>query len=220
MGLTAVGLNALGEWTLWQFVGLFGVIEAGSGLANVVTPNLWAMPVLEQETSARTKTVLALETLGLAHWGGLARTLAGIVMIAVAGQHEGFAATSVLLLPMILVIALLQIGLSAVIARGGVALHRYDVLQVTLNWYREIPVPPISLSASMLQFVLSLITLPAISILRPGVLYQPELAPASDAVIILTGVTLLTVIAGLAAWYPRIAVRAPREQQQEAEARA
>ncbi len=220
MGLTAVGLNALGEWTFWQFVGLFGVIEAASGLANVVTPNLWAMPVVEQETSARTKSVLAFEMLTLAHWGGLARTIAGIVMIAAAGQHEGFAAASLLLLPMILAIAVLQIGVSTVMARAGVAWHRYDVLQITLNWYKEIPVPPISLSASALQFVLSLVTLPAISILRPGVLYQPELAPALDGLLLLTGFTLLTVVAGLAAWYPRIAVRAPREQQREAEARA
>jgi hypothetical protein len=220
MALTAIGLNALGEWTVWQFVGLFGVVEAASGLANVVTPNLWAMPVLEQETSARTKTVLALETLTLAHWGGIARCLAGAAMIVAAGQHEGISGQTILVLPLIAVIAWLEVALSALMARGGVAWHRYDVLQVTLNWYREIPVPPISLSASALQFVLSLITIPAISVLNPSVLYQPELAPSVSGLAYLVVFSIVATAVGLVAWYPRIALRAPREQQQEAEARA
>jgi hypothetical protein len=37
---------------------------------------------------------------------------------------------------------------------------------------------------------------------------------------VLLGVTLLTAVIALAAWFPRISIRAPREQQQEAEARA
>jgi hypothetical protein len=220
MALTAIGLNALGNWTLWQFVGLFGIVEAASGLANVVTPNLWAMPVLEQETSSRTRTVLALETLALAHWGGLARTLAGCVMIAAAANHAGISPQAALVVPLVLVIALLEIALSAVIARGGVAWHRYDVLKVTLDWYDRIEVPPLSLSASMLQFILSLITIPAISILKPGVLYQPELAPAAEAFVWLAAATVVCTVLALAVWLPRVSVRAPREQQQEAEARA
>lgn len=220
MLLTALGLNALGEWTTWQFVGLFGIVEAASGLANIVTPNLWAMPVVEQETSKRTRSVLALETLTLAHWGGLARTFAGIVMIGAAGWNEGFGAPTVLLIPLCLVIAWLQAGLSAVIARAGVAYHEYDVLQITLNWHREIELPPISLSASALQFVLSLITIPAISVLAPSVLYQPEIGPSAEALAVLTAFTILVTLVAFATWYPRIAVRAPREQQQEAEARA
>lgn len=220
MTLTAIGLNALGEWTIWQFVGLFGVVEAASGLANVVTPNLWAMPVLEQETSNRTRTVLALETLRLAHWGGLARTLAGVVMIAAAGYHAGVGPASILLLPLVLCIAWLQVAISAVMARGGVAWHRYDVVKVTLDWYDRIEVPPISLSASALQFVLSLITIPAISVLQPGVLYQPELAPSTGSLGWLIGFTLLCTVVALLAWFPRISLHAPREQQQEAEARA
>jgi hypothetical protein len=220
MTLTAIGLNALGDWTIWQFVGLFGVVEAASGIANIVTPNLWAMPVLEQETSNRTRTVLALETLKLAHWGGLARTLAGVVMIAVAGYHEGVSAQSALLLPLIVVVAWLEIVLSAVMARGGVAWHKYDVLKVTLDWYDRIEVPPISLSASALQFILSLVTIPAISVLAAGVLFQPELAPSAEGLLWLSAFTLVCTVVALATWFPRISVRAPREQQQEAEARA
>jgi hypothetical protein len=218
--LTAIGLNALDQWTTWQFIGLFGVVEAGSGLANLVTPNLWAMPVIEQETSHRTRTVLALETLGLMHWGGLARTLAGTAMIGAAAFHEGIGPGTALVLPLCLLIGWLQVVLSALLARGGVAAHDYDVLQITLNWHRQIDLPPISLSASALQFCLSLITLPAVSILAPAVLYRLELAPAPEALAWLTAACVLATAAAIAAWYPRIAVKAPREQQQEAEVRA
>jgi hypothetical protein len=72
----------------------------------------------------------------------------------------------------------------------------------------------------MLQFVLSLVTIPAISVLQPPVLYRPELAPTPGDLVVLLGVTLLTAVIALAAWFPRISIRAPREQQQEAEARA
>lgn len=218
--LTAVGLNAMGDWTIWQFIGLFGIVEAGSGLANVVTPNLWAMPVVEQETSHRTKSVLALDTLMMPHWGGLARTVAGVVMIGAAGYEAGIGVATPLLLPMILLVALVQVGLSALIARGGVTAHAYDVIQVTLNWYREIKVPPISLSASALQFCLSIITIPAISVMRPGAIYQPEIGPASATLFWLAVGTLVFCLAGFASWYPRIARHAPREQREEAEVHA
>lgn len=218
--LTAIGLNVMGDWTIWQFIGLFGIIEAGSGLANVVTPNLWAMPVVEQETSQRTKTVLALDTLLMPHWGGLARTGAGVVMIGAAGYEAGTGGATAWLLPMVLLVAMAQVGLSALIARGGVIGHAYDVVQVTLNWYREIRVPPISLSASALQFCLSIITIPAIAVLRPGAMYQPEIGPSAGALTWLAVATLIFCLAGFASWYPRIARHAPREQREEAEALA
>lgn len=216
--LTAVGLNALGEWSQWQFVGLFGVVEMGSGIANVITPNLWAMPVVEQETSKRTQTVLALDTLLIPHWGGLARSVAGLAMIGAAGWHEGFGPATSLLVPLCLAIAALQLGLSALTARAGVALHKYDVVGVTLNWFKEIRVPPISLSASALQFVLNLITIPAMSVLSPGALYQPEIGPSVGGLNILTAVTIAAAAGGLLAWWGRIARRAPREQRVETEA--
>lgn len=218
--LTAIGLNALGDWSIWQFIGLFGLVEAGSGLANLITPNLWAMPVVEQETSNRTRTVLAVQTLALLHWGGLARTAAGAVMIVAAAYQSGVHSSFVLLPAAIGLIAWLQVALSALLARAGVAWHDYDVVQMTFNWYRTFELPPISLSASALQFALSLITIPAITVLRPGVLYQPGMGIPSATVLLLALATLLTTVLALAAWYPRISLRAPAEQLQEAEARA
>jgi hypothetical protein len=178
------------------------------------------MPIVEQETSRRTRSVLALKTLTLAHWGGLARSLAGVAIFIAAGWHEGFSPASALILPLCILIAWLQIALSAILARLGVIFYRYDVLQVTLNWHRQIDLPPLSLSASALQFCLGLITIPAISVLRPGALYQPEIGPPLDGLAFLTAAAAVTTIAALGAWYPHIRIHASQEQQQEAEARA
>ena len=38
--VTVTALGGAAPWSRWQFVGLFGVIEAASGLANVITPNM------------------------------------------------------------------------------------------------------------------------------------------------------------------------------------
>jgi hypothetical protein len=39
--LTATVLGGIAPWTRWQFIGLFGVVEVASGLANVLSPNIW-----------------------------------------------------------------------------------------------------------------------------------------------------------------------------------
>ncbi len=218
--LTAIGLNALDGWTTWQFVGLFGIVEAGGGLANVITPNLWAMPVVEQETSKRTRTVLALDILMMPHWGGFARSGAGIAMIVLAGIQEGFGPATALLPVLCVIVALLQISLSLLIARGGVERPDYDVLQITLNWYKAIDLPPISLSASALQFFLSLITIPAVTVIAPGAIFQPEIGPSALTLASLSIATVVATVLGLAAWNGRYARHAPREQLEEAEARA
>jgi len=65
--LTMTALGGLAPWTRWQFVGVFGVIEAASGLANVITPNVWHLPIAELETRRRTEVKLAMSALLLPH---------------------------------------------------------------------------------------------------------------------------------------------------------
>ena len=79
---TAAALGGVEPWTGWQFVGAFGVIEAASGLANVISPNIWRLPVAELQTNERTDVKLAASALLLPHWGGLARFGAGLVCLA------------------------------------------------------------------------------------------------------------------------------------------
>jgi hypothetical protein len=187
--VSLVALRALGgvaPWSHWQFIGAFGVLEAASGIANVISPNVWRLPVAQLQTSERTQIGLAGSALLIPHWGALARFGAGAVLMAVAAWHEGLALASVALIPLVLALAWLVLVISA----------------------------------SVLQFLLSISTIPAAKLLDPTVLYQPELAPSLEA---LLAVLIASAISGVLVyllWSGRIAATAPAEQQREAEEHA
>jgi hypothetical protein len=218
---TVTALGGLGPWSAWQFVGAFGVLEAGSGLANVISPNIWRLPVAELQTSRRTEVKLAASALLLPHWGGLARCAAGLVCLGLAAWHEGVAATSVALVPFVLAIAWSILALSALLARVGVARPDLDVFQLIVRWgRRERELPPVSIGASVLQFLLSIVTIPAVKLLAPSVLYQPELAPSVSALLVSAVVSAVLLVLVLVLWSGRIELRARAEQQREAESHA
>src|SRR6185312_23811 len=79
--VTATALGGIAPWTRWQFIGMFGVVELASGLANILSPNIWRLPVAELRTSKRTDVKLAASALLLPQWGGLARTGAGLAFV-------------------------------------------------------------------------------------------------------------------------------------------
>lgn len=216
--ITAAALGGLAPWSRWQFIGMYGVIETASGLANVITPNIWRLPIAELQTSDRTDVKLAASTLLLPHWGGLARSAAGLVCLALAAWHEGLGPASAGLVPFVLALAWSIIAASAVLARAGVARPDLDVVQFVVRWgRRETETTPISIGASVLQFLLSVATIPVVKLLQPSVLYQPELGP-SPATLLFTLVMAAALFVVLyASWSGHIDVRAPREQQREAE---
>jgi hypothetical protein len=219
--LTITALGGLGEWSNWQFAGLFGVIEAAGGLANIIVPNIWRLPVAELQTSARTRIKLAASTILIPHWGGAARSAAGLLLMGVAAGQEGLGPASIGLVPLLLAVSVVIVGLSAIVARAGVARPNVDVVQFVVRWNRkEHELPAISLGASVVQFCLSLITIPAVKTLPPGALYQPELGPSTEALLVSVGSA--AVITGLvyALWGSRVDWHAPREQQREAEEHA
>ncbi|HWN22552.1 MAG TPA: hypothetical protein VNP93_11305, partial [Gaiellaceae bacterium] len=169
--LTVTALGGVAPWTRWQFIGAFGVIEAASGLANVISPNIWRLPIAELETSGRTDVKLAGSALLLPHWGGLARCGAGLVCMAVAAWQEGLGPASVGLVPLVLALAWSILALSAALARAGVARPDLDVFQFVVRRGRqEKELAPVTLSASLLQFLLSIATIPAAKLLPPSVL--------------------------------------------------
>jgi hypothetical protein len=217
--VTAAALGGVEPWTRWQFVGMFGLLEAASGLANVISPNVWHLPVTELQTSDRTDVKLAGTALLLPHWGGLARTAAGVVCLAAAAwQESGVGAPTLGLVPLVLALAWTILALSAVFARAGVARPDVDVVQFVVRWgRRETEMRPLSVGASVLQFLLSIATIPAVKLLPPSVLYQPELGPSAIALLVslATAVALLVLVYAL--WSDRIDWEAPREQQLEAE---
>jgi hypothetical protein len=214
-------LGGLEPWSSLQFVGAFGVIEVASGLANVLSPNLWRLPVAELETSERTEVKLAWSTLALPHWAGLARCAAGVVCIGIAAYDVGLAPVSVLLVPLVFALAWTILALSAVLARIGVERPNLDVVQFVVRWGgRENESRPISIGAAVLQFLLSVATIPIVKLLPPSVLYQPELGPSGAALLITLVLSVAFVPLVYFSWWNRIDWQAPREQQREAEEHA
>jgi hypothetical protein len=216
--VTVAALGGLAPWSRWQFIGLFGALEAASGLANVVSPNIWRLPVAELQTSERTDVKFAASAVLLPHWGGLARAAAGLVCLAIAAWHDGLGPVSAALVPFLLALAWSILALSAVLARAGVARPDVDVLQFVVRWgNREKELPPISIGASVLQFLLAIATIPAVKLLSPSVLYQPELGPSPRALLLVVAVAAALFALVYVLWSGRIELRAPAEQQREAE---
>jgi hypothetical protein len=216
--VTAAALGGVAPWSRWQFIGLYGVIEAASGLANVISPNIWRLPVAELQTSARTEVKLAASALLLPHWGGLARFAAGLVCVALAAWQEGLGPASAALVPFTLALAWSIVALSAVLAWAGVARPDIDVVQFVVRWgRRENEMPPISVGASVLQFLLSVATIPAVKALPPSVMYQPEIGPSTEALLVTLVATAALCVLVYVLWSGRIEVEASAEQQREAE---
>jgi hypothetical protein len=216
--VTAAALGGLAPWSRWQFIGIFGVIEAASGLANVISPNIWRLPIAELHTSKRTDVQLAASALLLPHWGGLARSAAGLVCVALAAWQEGIGPATAALVPFVLALAWWVLAISSVLARAGVARPDLDVVQFVVRWGgREREVTPISIGASVLQFLLSITTIPVVKVFPPSILYQPEIGPSPGALLLAIAVSVALVPLVYVLWSGRVEVRAAPEQQREAE---
>jgi hypothetical protein len=216
--VTATALGGVAPWSRWQFVGMYGILEVANGLANIISPNIWRLPVAELRTSRRTQVTLAASAMLLPHWGGLARSVAGLVLIALTAREVGVGPATAGLLPFTLMLAFAILALSTVLAWFGVARPDIDVVQFVVRWgLREKELPPISIGASVLQFSLAIATIPAVKIFPPSVLYQPEIGPSPAALLCALGLSV--VLGGLAylLWSGRVEWRAPAEQQREAE---
>lgn len=219
--LTMTALGGLAPWSRWQFIGAFGAIEAASGLANVISPNIWRLPVAELQTSKRTDVKLAGSALLLPHWGGLARSGAGVVCLAIAAWQEGLGPASVALVPFVLALAWLILAISAVLARAGLARPDLDVVQLVVRWgRREKEIPPVSISAAVFQLLLSMTTIPVAKLLPPSALYQPELGPSWNALLLALALSAALTVLVYVLWSGRIELDAPPEQQREAEKHA
>jgi hypothetical protein len=216
--VTATAVGGVAPWSRWQFIGMFGAVEAASGLANVISPNIWRLPIAELQTSERTDVKLAASALLLPHWGGLARSVAGVVWIALAAWQEGVGSASAALVPFVLALALSILAISAALARAGVAWPEIDVLQFVVRWgKREKELAPISIGASVFQFLLSVATIPVAKLLAPSVLYQPEIGPSAKALLLAVAVSVALLALLYVLWSGRIELSAPAEQQREAE---
>jgi hypothetical protein len=217
--LTLLVLGGLGEWTPMQFVGVFGLFEIATAVAFVFAPNIWRLPVMEAETSDRTKIRLAASVTFIPHWAGAAKAIAGFAMVGVAAWSEGLAPASLGLIPLAAGTAVLVLGISAAVARWGVARPDLDVVTFVLRRpkHEERVLPGISISSSLVQIVLGAIDLPIVTLLPPSALYQPELAPSVQLLVGTLIGAAASVVTALLAWRGRITRRAPQAQQRNAE---
>jgi hypothetical protein len=219
--VTVTALGGVAPWSRWQFIGAFGALEAASGLANVISPNIWRLPIAELQTSERTDVKLAGSALLLPHWGGLARCGAGVVCLALAAWQEGLGPASAALVPFVLALAWSILAISAVLARAGVARPDLDVVQLVVRWgTREKELAPVSIGAAVFQFLLSIATIPVAKLLPPSVLYQPELGPSLSTLLVALAASALLLALVYVVWSDRIELGASPEQQREAEEHA
>jgi hypothetical protein len=211
-------LSGIEPWTDRQFVGLFGFIELGVGLAYLFAPNAWRLPVAEANTP-RTDIRLAASTVLIPHWIAVAKALGGAIMLGYAAIGEGVGLATLGLPLAVLFLAISFLALSVAVARLGVARPDLDVFFVTIRrpGGTAYELPGFTITGMSMQLLSNFGVFPAVELLKPTALYQPELGP-SPGLLLALGVAagLLCAVAWLA-WRGRITVRAPREQEREAE---
>ena len=217
--LTLVVLGGLGDWSGAQFVGFFGLLEFSTGIAFIFGPNAWHLPVVAAETKPGERTRLSLSILGIPHWAGGVKSIAGSGCLAYALAHEG-AGVATLGLPVIVAcIIAFCLGTSVLVARWGVAHPEHDVFQFILKrpGHADQTLPGLSISAMSLEALFNIGTFPGIKVLPPSVLYRPELGPSREFLMWSLGAAFAAIVAALVAWWGRFSLRAPLEQQRHAE---
>ena len=195
-----------GPWPITQFVGLIGVIETGAGLANLSAANLWHLPVQQLHQ----RSPVDLRSLRQPHWESLGRVAAAVLFLLAALLSEGASPDSILLLPLVLLTAGVLFATSAIASWLGVRWPETDVLQLSLRWReRDHTLPALSLSASILQFLMVVGALPLMRALPRSTLFRPEFAPTTGLLLtmLVLGVVLLAVAALL--WLRHVDSGAP-----------
>jgi len=217
--LTILILGGLGAWSPAQFIGVFGIFEIATGIAFVVCPNAWRLPVVSVDSGRGHRTALAASTIFIPHWAGGAKSLAGLAMVAGVAASEGAGWATLGIIPLSLATAVFVTATSIAASRFGVLRPDLDVVRFTIHRPRreDRRLPGMSLTASFLQIVLGAFTLPAIKVLPPSAFYQPEIGPSAAVVGWMSLAALLAVVGVFAVWRGALTVQAHPAQQLEAE---
>jgi hypothetical protein len=189
-------LGGLGEWSNWQFIGFFGCLELGVGLASIVGPNIWQLPVQQANKARGSALRLTAAALLTPQWEAVAKVLAGLAMVGAAGRTEGFSTASLTVIPGVILVAAAVLALSLVVARCGVARPDVDVVSFVVRrpGHPDWEVPALSLGGVVIQVVTQFGLFPLVELAPPSILYHPWLAPSEDLLL-----SILLVAAGLVA---------------------
>ena len=217
--LAILAIGGLGEWTGRQFIGFFGMLELATGIAFIFGPNIWRLPVAEANTGDRTRVRFAASTILIPHWGAGAKSLAGLAMLAYAAADAGIGPATAGLPVLVLLVVLGVLALSAAAARFGVARPDLDVIQMVIRRpnHEDQELPGISITGMIIQLVINIGAFPAVKILSPSVFYRPEIGPSPELLAVELAITAVAMLVAWLIWRDRLAWRAPREQQREAE---
>jgi hypothetical protein len=215
-----LAIGGLGQWSGWQFIGFFGLLEVATGIAFVFGPNVWRLPVAEANTSNRTAIRFAASTIFIPHWAAGAKCIAGLAMMCFAASRSGVGPATIALPILAGLIAVGVLALSAAVARLGVARPDLDVLHLVIKrpGRSDLALPGISIGALLIQLLINVGAFPAVKLLPPDVFYRPEIGPSPSMLIASAIVAIILLIAAAVVWQGRVCWRASHEQQREAEA--
>jgi hypothetical protein len=226
--LTVAAIGGRGEWTIWQFVGLFGLLEGATGIAMILGPNAWQLPVRQAEAEDR-RVTLSLSSLLIPHWAPGVKTASGFALMLAAIVVEGVGPATLGAPLLVVAITTGSLALSVLVARFGVARPDLDVLGIIVRrpGRTDRELPGMSVGALCVQILLNILTIPAVKLFPPTFLYQPEFGPSLAA--LGWSWAVATAFSGLAllAWAGRLRwsetsarrrrpSRAPAESRQEA----
>jgi hypothetical protein len=212
-------LGGLAQWSAWQIVGMFGLIEAATGLAFLLAPNIWRLPIAEVRTGGATSVRLAPELLLVPQPAALPKAFAGALLIAGAAWTEGVGWRTLGVIPAVLLLATAVLALSLVIARLGVARPDVDVVSLIVRRiaHADREIGPFTLSGVAVQLGTQVGVIPIVKLASQSILFRPELVPSLPLVVALMAVTCVLGLCAYAAWHDRIDLHAPAEQRLEAE---
>jgi hypothetical protein len=189
------------------------------GLAFIVGPNIWRLPVAEANTPSETRVKLALDTLLVPQWGAGAKVAAGLLMVLCAIVVEGWTTATFVLIPVVLLVALAVLAFSLAVARFGITRPDLDVVSLVIRrpGHLDRELKPISLGAMFIQLIAEIGVFPLVKLTHPSILYRPELVPSPSLTAIVAVVTATLSGLALLLWKGRFAIHAPSAQQAELE---
>lgn len=200
--LTLSAIGGRGEWTVWQFVGLFGLLEWSTGIAIILGPNAWQLPIRQAQKTDGGRVDLECRSLLKPHWAPGVKTATGFALMCAAIVVEGAGPASIGIPVLAFNVVVASLALSLLFARLGVARPDIDVIQFVVRRpkHADRELPGLSLGALLMQFILNILTIPTVKLFGPSFLYQPELGPSRGALIWTGGIAAALAAAALLSW--------------------
>jgi hypothetical protein len=195
---TAEALGGLNGWSAAQFAGLYGWIDASTGLGNVYAWNFWQLSQKAEHMHGRARFNVTTFKM---KWEGYARALAGLTLLIWAGLDAGVSNATAWFIPDTLLLVIALFCFSGVLARASIAWPQVDLVHLQVGWLnKEHKLPPLSIGTSFLQLWLTIAALPIVATISTKELYQPEIAPSTAAGIVTAVLALVTFALFMACW--------------------